>query len=39
MPTARKPLVVGLSKNTIVYRTLSNRLLLTRSFALNVSSN
>jgi hypothetical protein len=39
MPTARESLVVGLFKGTIAYKTSSNRLLLTRSFALNISSN
>jgi hypothetical protein len=39
MPTAKKPLIVGLSKGTTAYRTFSDRLLLIRSFALDVSIN
>jgi hypothetical protein len=38
MPTARKSLIVGLSKGTTTYRTFGDRLLLTRSFTLDISS-
>jgi hypothetical protein len=39
MPITRKSLIVGLSKGTTTYRTFGNRLLLTRSFALDISIN
>jgi hypothetical protein len=39
MPTARESLVIGLSKDIIAYRTPGNRLSLTRSPTLNISSN